>query len=218
MEFIARYWPACLLACCLLVRLLLKSIFYFSIPPGGTGRVDKFRGKQLPPKEKNYSRLPYLKVILVMKTMNKQKRFGNTSGLETLGSITIYFFFSFALFWKLHLGKVRWKPPKWRFVYDFPFQLGDFWVPAVRFSGVYLQPINHPHATLRVAEKIEKQFELNGTCRVLIISDPHFSRRWSQLDLWKRLFFAQGKLQCVINNARFHVLNEVPQSPNSLEI
>ena len=40
MKFIASYWLACLLACCLLVRLLLN-YFYYSIPPGGMGRVNR---------------------------------------------------------------------------------------------------------------------------------------------------------------------------------
>ena len=40
MKFIASYWLVCLLACCLLCACFLI-IFYYSIPPGGMGRVNR---------------------------------------------------------------------------------------------------------------------------------------------------------------------------------
>ena len=39
LEFIASYWPACLPVVCLRACFLI--IFYYSIPPGGMGRVNR---------------------------------------------------------------------------------------------------------------------------------------------------------------------------------
>ena len=41
MEFIASYWPACLLACCLLVRLLLNYFLFLYRRAGWGGSVNR---------------------------------------------------------------------------------------------------------------------------------------------------------------------------------
>ena len=68
--------------------------------------------------------------------------------------------------WRSNMD-ATWIPPKWGLEGDFPFQLGDFLVPAVNYPGCKLFTSGNPHAFAKVKDQ---------SCLFTILYLPSYSR------------------------------------------